>query len=337
MTAPDSLPQKSIRRSCWGWWLLLDAFLLFGLVFFGREKMAKLHEPLEGLRPIVARVDGRPIFARELISATQFSLRPPQPESLRAALERLIREDVIASVAEKTRVPEGVVEQRLGELRHQFSDEGKFASALENAGLTLPKLETRLRRHAQIEQWLLEQGRAEPDDAICQAWLASHPELTALPEVLEASHFVAIFPPRGTPADLVAKADLAREAQTQLAAGIPFSEVIENLSDDPAKKQTHGSLSWFRSGRFESALVESALKQPLNEVGPPIETRFGFHLLDVTARQPAKDLGPDGIAGEVRIRCQDEESRKRIGLIVTNLLQRAKVEILDPTLQKPLL
>lgn len=74
-----------------------------------------------------------------------------------------------------------------------------------------------------------------------------------------------------------------------LAGKLSFSELALEYSDDPSVKQDHGSLGFISRGRtvkpFEDAVF--ALQQP-GEISPIVKTHFGFHIIRLEERQPAR-------------------------------------------------
>ncbi len=325
--------EETPRKICLPRWLLVLNFLLLGgMLWLVIERNWKFHEPIQGIPSVVAKVNGRLLYAVDLLSAAQVDRQKPDADQLRLALRRLIRMEVVSQRVMNLSIEKAKIDKRWEIQSHQFPDAVSLKTALRAAGLSENDLRQRLETQIQAERWLRETAKSVPTIAECRAWFTAHPEITTLPEVAKASHFAAIFPPNGTPAELLEKVDLIRDAQSRLADGIPFPQLIGALSDDPAKKVTYGSLFWFRRERMESALAKAAFAQPLNEIGKPVETRFGFHLILVSERHPAATLTFEDVADEVRQYCCDEQERKKIEATVTDLVQRAKIEILDPHL-----
>lgn len=329
------LPREKPEKNLWPWLVFLNFLLLAGVCWLALQKTHQSRESVQGLSAIVAKVNGQPLFARDLLSTAPFTGDQPDAKKWRGALERMIEEEVVAQQAKNPPAPPAKIDGLWETLRHQFPDPARLNAALEAAGLSENDLRQRLSRHSRIEIWLHQAAASHPTEAECRAWFEANPEIRMLPEVVQATHFAAIYPQPVTPEECLGKGDLIRDAQKRWDDGIPFSQLIDALSDDPAKKVTHGSLFWFRRERMEPPLADAAFRQPLNEVGPPVETRFGFHLLLVTAHQPAASLAYEQVAGEVRQRCQAGQERKKIKVIVANLRQRAKIEILDPRLRTP--
>ncbi len=76
-------------------------------------------------------------------------------------------------------------------------------------------------------------------------------------------------------------------ARKQLVEGANFEDVARSVSEDPSAARG-GDLGEFGRGKLVKPLEEAAFSQAVGEIGPVIETRFGYHLLKVTAHAPAK-------------------------------------------------
>lgn len=75
------------------------------------------------------------------------------------------------------------------------------------------------------------------------------------------------------------------QLRQRILKGESFAQLARELSDDRGSKQSGGSLGWVSPGQmvpeFESAMNNLAL----DEVSPPIESQFGWHLITVEARR----------------------------------------------------
>lgn len=61
-----------------------------------------------------------------------------------------------------------------------------------------------------------------------------------------------------------------------------FAAYTQQYSDDPATKESGGSLGFISRGQFDPAFEELAFSTPVGEVAGPVRTHLGFHLLMVT-------------------------------------------------------
>ena len=75
-----------------------------------------------------------------------------------------------------------------------------------------------------------------------------------------------------------------QDVQERLASGESFGQVAEEESDDPGSGSRQGDLGWFGEGTMVSEFQDAAFGAPVGSVVGPIQTQFGFHLIETTAR-----------------------------------------------------
>lgn len=313
--------------------LLISLLALNGALILAVFSLQRRLQPVsegdwqQGLPPLVARVNGEAIYARDLLSSVPLIAEKPTDSDLAAALQRLIDATVAAQAAEKSSPRQPEVTSTLDEVAAQFVDQIELQAAQRAAGLKESDLRDRFARHARTMAWLETLPFAEPTEEELHRWYETNSDAFLLPEVVEARHFAAIFPPNGTPTEVLARTDRIHQATDALKNGKSFQEVIDSLSEDPARPLTGGSLFWFSRERIDPALANAAFEFPIGEITPPIPTKYGFHLLRVSARRSATRLTFDEAREEVRIRLTDERRRKNIQNTVANLRKNAKIEI----------
>ncbi|WP_369407537.1 peptidylprolyl isomerase [Rhodothermus marinus] len=76
----------------------------------------------------------------------------------------------------------------------------------------------------------------------------------------------------------------ALELKRQLEQGADFATLAREHSDDPGSARRGGDLGWFGRGRMVEPFEEAAFSAPIGRVVGPVETRFGYHLIEVTGR-----------------------------------------------------
>jgi len=84
--------------------------------------------------------------------------------------------------------------------------------------------------------------------------------------------------------DTKEKADAAR---ARITAGQDFAAVAKEVSLDTATKDRNGELSGEISidSKYETAFIDAVLATAVGDVSQPVQTRDGFQLIKVTARQ----------------------------------------------------
>jgi parvulin-like peptidyl-prolyl isomerase len=77
----------------------------------------------------------------------------------------------------------------------------------------------------------------------------------------------------------------AKDLKTKIAAGAKFDEVAKAESDDVGSGANGGALGAFAKGRMVPEFEKAAFSQPVGQVGDPVKTQFGYHLILVDKRE----------------------------------------------------
>ena len=90
-----------------------------------------------------------------------------------------------------------------------------------------------------------------------------------------------------SPSDSAREAALAEGNRIHGLAmeGEDFAELATRFSQDPGSKDNGGDLGWFRRGDLEESFDEAAFNLAVNEISPPVESPFGFHIIQVNRRR----------------------------------------------------
>lgn len=73
-----------------------------------------------------------------------------------------------------------------------------------------------------------------------------------------------------------------------LAGTADFDEVALKYSIDPSVRNNRGHLGWMSAGRFPYSFESMAYNTPVGEISQVFDTPFGYHILKVEDRRPAK-------------------------------------------------
>ena len=80
---------------------------------------------------------------------------------------------------------------------------------------------------------------------------------------------------------------LADDLVRQLKGGADFAALAKQYSEDPGSKERGGDLGLFGRGRMVPEFENAAFSQQPNEIGDPVKTEFGYHIIQVISKQPA--------------------------------------------------
>ncbi len=90
---------------------------------------------------------------------------------------------------------------------------------------------------------------------------------------------------------LVETEDEAKDVLARLAAGEDFAALAQELSLDTGSAANGGELGFVPRGRFVESVDEAVFSLPIGEISDPIESQFGWHVIEVLAREE-QELSP---------------------------------------------
>ncbi|MCO5260624.1 MAG: peptidylprolyl isomerase [Crocinitomicaceae bacterium] len=105
---------------------------------------------------------------------------------------------------------------------------------------------------------------------------------------VRASHILVKLPTNPSPEDTLAAYKKAMDIRTKLLKGGDFDKLASEYSEDPSAKTNKGDLGFFTAFQMVYPFEEAAYNLKVGDVSMPIKTRFGYHILKVTDKRPAR-------------------------------------------------
>ena len=178
-----------------------------------------------------------------------------------------------------------------------------------------------------------------------QKYYDDHPADMEQPEMAHVRHILlmTIDPTTHAPlADDVVQAK-RKEADDVLAkarAGADFAQLAAKYSEDPTTKDKGGELPAFSHGQMVPEFEAAAFALTNNEISSVVTTQYGFHIIKMIDKTPAKKLAlTDKVPGTdetVSDRIKEVLSQQQVRELAPAYLQKLKkadnVEVTDPTL-----
>jgi len=82
---------------------------------------------------------------------------------------------------------------------------------------------------------------------------------------------------------LVADESLCEQLKKEIEAGADFADIAANHSTCPSRAQG-GDLGTFRERAMVKEFNEVVFSADLHQVHGPVQTKFGYHLIEITKR-----------------------------------------------------
>jgi parvulin-like peptidyl-prolyl isomerase len=119
---------------------------------------------------------------------------------------------------------------------------------------------------------------------------------------------------------LVDNEESLTQVQEKLGQGVPFDQVAAEFSSDPGSRDKGGDLGWFPRGQMNAPFEAAAFSQPIGEIGEPVQSPNGYHIIQVLEKDPAHPLTAEQLQGKAAQGYQAWYAGVRNGEGVQNLL-----------------
>ncbi|EAR23351.1 SurA N-terminal domain-containing protein [Nitrococcus mobilis] len=97
----------------------------------------------------------------------------------------------------------------------------------------------------------------------------------------------------------------------RIVQGASFAELAQRQSQDVGSARQSGDLGFVRQGEMAKAIDEAAFKLPIGETSEPIRSRFGWHLIEVTASRAGGVKPFSEVESQIRQELLKQQSGKR--------------------------
>jgi parvulin-like peptidyl-prolyl isomerase len=134
----------------------------------------------------------------------------------------------------------------------------------------------------------------------------------------------------------VADLATAEKVEAQLKAGAKFEDMAAKYSTDPSSKIKGGELGFFSKGQMVPAFQDAAFSQPLNVVGPPVKSPFGYHIIEVEEKKPAQIATLASAHDKIKALLTQQQDQQQIPQFLSSLRAKANIQISDDKLKDAL-
>lgn len=285
----------------------------------------------------VATVNGAPIDRKALDAAMQSLAREEfhcdldgvpdasLAELRRTALERLLARELIfqAALAEGYVASAEDVEAETARILRLMGSPAAFWERLAERGMDEAAFRRMVRKDVTVDGFTAQRLEAvpEPDEPAIAAFYRAHPEKLRSPERVRVSHI------------LVEAADGDFDAAMQRALVLrdktreeDFAELARAHSACPSAPGG-GDLGFIRHADVDPTFADAAFSQIPGEVGDPVRTPFGVHLIKVVSREISSPPTLDEARPRIVRFLRQAEGSRRLADWVAGLRRSAEIVI----------
>jgi peptidyl-prolyl cis-trans isomerase C len=254
-------------------------------------------EPVANLEPEskkVAVFEGGEVTLGEVQEFAEQSglgeLSPGSPQfevAIQQIMPQLVEIEIAKAYAEEhgITVSESEVNREIETIKDQISEQAQaqginagreeaFEQALQQAGLSEEQLRAQIREQLPVQK-VQERvaGGAEPSQKEIKQFYKENKALQfTTPEQRCARHILFNKDQK----------EKAEEVKNQLEDGGDFAELAKEFSQDPGSAEIGGDLGCIGRGETVPNFEEAVFNAKKGEIVGPVETEFGYHLIEVT-------------------------------------------------------
>lgn len=220
---------------------------------------------------------------------------PTDEESLKSLeaniIDSLIVMKLLENYAEENdiTVTSEEIEEQMEAVLGNYSSEEDFETALKSMGINRKFLEDYFRSQLFSNRIynIVTANVSVTDDEVRQYYDDNKTTQFLVPERIEASHILAIFPwvedgsgeTQEGRDEALAKIEMVQE---RLNEGEDFAEVARQYSDDTTSAENGGELGFISEGQMVEEFDKALFTLDVGEVSGIVETEYGFHIIKAT-------------------------------------------------------
>jgi peptidyl-prolyl cis-trans isomerase C len=206
------------------------------------------------------------------------------------------------------------IEEAVEHLRNNLPAGVTIEELMKRNGVTMEQMKEDIRFGIQINKIIRSMGGdKKPTDKEVAAFYQKNKDQFKAPESVHVRHILIAKAPNDDDKTRAEKKAAAEGIRKEILGGADFAAIALKSSDCPSK-QAGGDLGTFTRGQMVKPFEDAAFSRKKGEIGPIVETEFGYHVLQVLERNSAKTMKLDG------------ETKERIVVFVT---QQKQQEIFD--------
>jgi peptidyl-prolyl cis-trans isomerase C len=262
------------------------------------------------------------------------ALPPDQLAKIKSSLDQKVLENMIIEALLDKAVKEqqitlenGEVNKVIESMKTSLPPETDFKAYLKGIGFTEKALAQTITKNLKIKKLLEAQVASlpTPTDEEIQAFYDEHPEEFKTPEGMEVRHILVMVSPKDDEATHKEKRAKAESIRSRLVdKKEDFATVAAEESDGPSKAKG-GNIGLVTKGRTVKPFEDAVFSQKVGEIGPIVETQFGYHIIQVMKHQDAGSIPLVEAKPSIKEHLASKQKQEAVNAYIDSLRSKAKI------------
>jgi peptidyl-prolyl cis-trans isomerase C len=222
----------------------------------------------------------------------------------------------------------------------KFGSEEAFERQLTSLGGNVQDLRQKTVQEAVAKAALTRALNINISEEDAKAYYTQNPTDFEEPEMVHARHILLMTidpttrPPTPLPTNAIAeKRKLIDDIRKRALGGEDFATLAKQYSEDPGSKQNGGELPMFKRGDMLPEFESAAFALETNQISDVVTTQFGYHIIKLLDKQPAKKIDFTTAETEIKDYLSQQKMRKLAPDYIKKLRGDQQVEIVDADLK----
>jgi peptidyl-prolyl cis-trans isomerase C len=237
---------------------------------------------------------------------------PQYQATVQQILPQLVSVEIAKAYAQEhdITVSDKEVDQELAKLKEQVGDQARasgqdvsnqeaYEQALKQNNITEDQLRENIRENLPVQK-VQERvaGDAEPSDEEIQKYYEQNKEAQFTTPAQRCVRHILFTKDQK---------EKAEDVKEQLEDDGDFAELAEENSEDPGSAKNGGDLGCLGKGETVPEFEQAAFEAEQGEIVGPVQTEFGYHVLQVTDVKPEQTRPLEEVESQIRSQLATEE------------------------------
>jgi len=260
------------------------------------------------------------------------------PEIRKKALEDLINRELLyqESIKQKVSIDSDLVDKQFELIKKMYSDEKLFSDKLSFMHLSESEMKSQIEKNLSVRRFI--------NDKITRGIFVSEEESRDFykknkkkfrqAEKIRASHILIKASPDLPEPEKTKARQKIETIRKRIGNGEKFAALAKKFSEGPAGA-AGGELGYIEQKKMAKPFSDAAFSLNTGETSDIIETRLGFHLIQVLDKKPEKDSTYEEAQKEIDRLLAQKKLNENIKNCLEKLKQNARIEIIEEEKKTP--